>query len=197
MARIPNETISLGDIRILGSSRGACAVCDREVRLVEEHPGRNRTCLLIGVHGPRTARCSGSRAPGKAWHDGCHLPAWSELSDHDKGQALAFAWKIHWERSYAYARDNYPPRFTHPTLAALAAHDGDPGCVGGRYYVARYATSVLGSLGERLPAIPNPWASTGIPLRPEPSTVPEPTYFLAARILGDDECQRLMEAADA
>jgi hypothetical protein len=51
------------------------------------------------------------------------LPAWSELSDLDKGCALMFLHKRDWEGE-PYAIENYPARYCdHPALLALSPRD--------------------------------------------------------------------------
>jgi hypothetical protein len=193
---IRSETITLnGGVRLLGGSRGACTVCDADVRTVREHPGRRVSGTLIGVHGPRDARCAGSRQPGRPWIEACHLPAWEALSDHDKGQSLAFEWKAYWERSFSYARENYPPDFEHPALRQVADLPSVDNYVSGTYYTSHYAASVVSSLGEPLERVPNPWKDAGWTLRPEPSTIREPLIFMAQRILGEDEVARLQDVA--
>lgn len=98
----------------------ACTVCDEIVKNLAP-PNRSGVFFLkIRVHGPRGNRCPGSKQSGKAWAEAAHLPLWDELSDVDKGAALMFVWKAHWENSFAYARDNYPATYRdHPTLVGL------------------------------------------------------------------------------
>lgn len=192
MPTLTRETIDLGaGVRLLPFGRTACSVCDADVRLVQEHPGRRRTRLIAGVHGPRQDRCSGSRLAGKPWVLGSHLPTWVDMSDRDKGQALMFAHKCWWEQSYQYARENYPPRYEHPLLAQMGAMEPV------NSWSARHASGVVAMLGERLDSVPNFWAqySSGNPFARLPSRVPEPSIEMARRILGEAEVQRLMELA--
>jgi hypothetical protein len=51
------------------------------------------------------------------------LPAWTELSDRDKGEALMHAWKVGQE-GREYARENYSATFRdHPVLRQLTSDD--------------------------------------------------------------------------
>lgn len=79
---------------------------------------------VIHVHGPRKNRCPGSRQPILSWMEATQLPTWDDMSELDKGCALMFVWKVHWEKSYPYARSNYPCRYKeHPELVALCEKD--------------------------------------------------------------------------
>jgi hypothetical protein len=100
-----------------GSS--ACTVCDEpvELKLSASRVGRRTP---IKAHGPRGNRCPGGLQPGKLWLEASNLPSWDELTDIDKGCALMFVWKCHWERDFSYARENYPAIFRdHPALVDL------------------------------------------------------------------------------
>lgn len=155
MSRIQSETFSPAPgVRLLGHRRAVCAECRREVHQVNGPRVRPGVHLLVtGVHGPRDERCAGSHQAPLPWIEACGLPAWADLSDHDKGQALDFAWMCHWERDYHYARENYPPTFRHPVLAELAAWAGEPGGGGppplgqGRGQADRLASDVRGATG--------------------------------------------------
>jgi hypothetical protein len=185
MNTISDTTIELpGGRRLLGTGRGICATCGQEVRLVDESR-RVTTQRVVGVHGPRGSRCEGSRLPGLPWLEACNLPGWAEMSDHDRGQALAFAHKVWWEQSYAYARQNYPPRYTGDGLADLGAIEP------GGYYSARHASAVVRSLGEPVPSVPNFWAQHGAAFGRYPARAPEPLVDMARRVLGEAEVERL------
>ena len=97
----------MSTIRQVELGYAPCTVCDQDVRLRLSDGTRTRR-VPVGVHGPRGDRCPGSRKPGKTFLEYTGLPTWDRMSDLDKGCALMFLWKCHWERSYAYARDNYP-----------------------------------------------------------------------------------------
>lgn len=97
---------------------GVCPVCDEVVPWLTQRSANSPIKLF--KHGPRNNRCPGSHGPRVPWLEATRLPKWDDLSDVDKGAILAFIWKIHWERSYAYARDNYPATFfDHPMLINL------------------------------------------------------------------------------
>ena len=197
MALISSTTQILpSGVRLLGAGRTVCAVCDRDVRQVMEHPGRRVTRLLVGVHGPADHRCPGSRELGKTFHEAAHLPVWDALDDHDKGEALMFAHKVSWERDYAYARENYPPAFTHPLLVEVAAIPAGE-YVGGTYWTCRYAFSVVGSLGVPLESVPNPWAASPTVFHREPQYVRESLIGMACRVLGAEADQLLNQGAAA
>jgi hypothetical protein len=153
----------------------ACTTCD------EIHPWlAQRTpkspCLLY-AHGPRGHRCPGSHQPGQPWLEATRLPTWDELSDVDKGAVLMFVWKCHWERSYAYARDNYPATYRdHPMLVDL---DRATRC--------RYATAVIRARFGSYDGGRSVWP------RPRPGG----PQYMAERGLGDFEWQRLYDLAMA
>lgn len=98
----------------------ACTVCDEIVPIKYSARVGIGGKLPIWVHGPRGNRCPGGGIPGTGWLVASRLPQWDGLTDLDKGAALMHAWKVHWEASPAYARENYPVRyFDHPELLAL------------------------------------------------------------------------------
>lgn len=113
---------------------GACPVCNEVHKLTEHHNqpsyinkyGIRQKGFLLIVHGPRGDRCAGSHTKPLPWLEASGLPAWDEMSDLDKGAALLFVWKCHWERSYGYARDNYPA--TYIDDERLRALDPDEAC---------------------------------------------------------------------
>jgi len=107
------------EFRQIDSGFAACAVCDEVVPFCRSLQKMRKPCP-IRVHGPRGNRCSGSHQVGRDWVTASHLPTWDEMSDLDKGCALLFTWKVSRERSYIYARDNYPASYReHPLLVAL------------------------------------------------------------------------------
>lgn len=110
----------------------ACPECDEIVALAISKPG-----APLRVHGPRNARCPGGGGPGRSWLESTGLPSWSEMTDVDRGCALLFRWKVEWERSYIYARDNYPAVYRDsPVLRALDRFDS-----------CRHATAVVRESG--------------------------------------------------
>lgn len=116
------DTMETKEYREIPFGFDACTVCDEVVPHLRERRLNTRPSLRL--HGPRGNRCEGSHQQGKPWIEAAGLPAWDELSDLDKGNALMFVWKCHWEHSYIYARENYPATFTdHPVLRELSAHE--------------------------------------------------------------------------
>ncbi len=106
--------------REIPAGSAACTVCDEIVEHLSKPRPRVGERRHIKQHGARDNRCPGGGKPGKTWLEASRLPVWDELSDIDKGNALMFVWKCHWEKSYAYARDNYPATFTdQPVLRDL------------------------------------------------------------------------------
>ena len=190
MSVISATTIQLpGDRRLVGAGRTICSVCGKEVQSVDEHPRRRMTYMVARAHGSPANRCPGSRQRGMPWLDACQLPTWQDMTDHDKGQALAFVTKACSERDYAYTRKNWPVQYTGPGLDDLAAVEPV------NYYSARHASAVVDTLGDRLESVPNPLS--GFPatlLRVHPPTMREPASWMAQRVLGD-EYHRLIEAA--
>jgi hypothetical protein len=150
----------------------ACTVCGD---VVENLVTRRHGIPPIKVHGPRGNRCPGSREVGKPWIEATGLPAWDELSDVDKGCVLMFLWKCHWERSYSYARDNYPATFrNHPMLVEL---DRDTRC--------RYASAVARLKFGSYDGGSAPW--------PQPR--PGGPLDMSERGLDDTEWKRLYDLA--
>lgn len=106
-------------LRVIPLGSGACPVCDEVVPLAQSKAKVGQPTPLR-FHGPRRSPCAGSGQPAKPWHLAVGLPAWDDMSDLDKGAALMFVWKAHWERDYAYAREHYPVRFVDdPRLVRL------------------------------------------------------------------------------
>ena len=101
----------------------ACTVCD-EVHPIRRRPNAGQTRMPIYTHGPRGNRCPGGGQPGKTWTETRRLPLWEDMTDVDRGAALMFLWKCHWERNFQYARENYPCTYRgHPDLVALSERD--------------------------------------------------------------------------
>lgn len=139
--------------RVVPRGHDVCTVCDQIVRQL--HEPRLLTRPSLRTHGPRGNRCPGSHQPGQPWIEASHLPTWDQLTDVDKGRALMFVWKCHWERSYAYARDNYPATYAdHPMLLALQRSErcrhATAVCRGDvdRQSVPSTYQAVLGRIGE-------------------------------------------------
>jgi hypothetical protein len=91
---------------------GKCRDCGRVLTLTWTGNG-----ALI-VHGPRAARCPGSGRPPVPWLQASGLPAWTDLTDLDKGAAVLQARYPGWPQLQ-------PPYFDHPVLLSLgtdAAH---------------------------------------------------------------------------
>lgn len=131
---------------------GACTVCDEVHPLTQHHKvpsyinqyGVRHKPFLMPVHGPRGNRCAGSHTRPKPWLDATALPTWDEMPEPDRGAALMFAWKVHWERSRSYAKSNYPVRYVeHPLLTAFDLNDADD-----RNTACRHATAVCGTWAE-------------------------------------------------
>ncbi|MEV1315467.1 hypothetical protein AB0J14_05200 [Micromonospora arborensis] len=145
------DTATQPAYRLIPLGSGACATCDEVHPLTDRHQQpavRNRYGVthkryLLPVHGPRGNRCPGGHTEPKAWLAASGLPSWDDMTDLDRGAALMFVWKVSWEASYFYARENYPATYIdHPTLAAL---DVSEAC--------RHARQVAGTwaeAGERL-----------------------------------------------
>lgn len=132
--------------RQIPSGEGACTICDEVHPLTQNHKepsyinkyGIRQKAYLMRVHGPRGNRCPGSHTKPKPWIEAVGLPDWDDMTDLDRGAALMFLWKCYWERSYAYARDNYPATYINdPRLLALDARDA-----------CRHASAVAGSHRE-------------------------------------------------
>ncbi|MER7433152.1 hypothetical protein ABT341_00330 [Pseudonocardia alni] len=101
----------------------ACTVCD-EIHPVRTRPLPGVRRMPIYSHGPRGNRCPGGGLPGKTWIQTRRLPQWQDMTDLDRGAVLMFLWKVHWERSFAYARENYPCTYRDaPALVALTKRD--------------------------------------------------------------------------
>jgi hypothetical protein len=120
---------------------GLCGTCDQVVPLSPGKAwGRVQYPAVMYVHGPRSARCAGSRQPPVPWVQATGLPGWDAMSDLDRGAALMFAWKVQRE-GYVYARENYPARYhDHTDLVALSAEDPASAC--------RHARAVCGSWAD-------------------------------------------------
>jgi hypothetical protein len=119
---------------------GLCGTCDQVVRLSPgKGYGRVRHPAVMYVHGPRGARCAGSRQRPVPWLQASGLPAWDEMSEADRGAALMFTWKVQRE-GYMYARDNYSARYLDD--AGLLALDG--------YAACRHASAVAGTWREAI-----------------------------------------------
>jgi hypothetical protein len=114
---------------------GACPACDRVLRVSPGKAwGRVRHPAAIFVHGPRPARCPGSRQRPRPWLQATGLPQWDEMTALDQGAALLHLWKRQREGA-RYAIDNYPDDyFDHPDLVAL---DRETAC--------RHAASIAGT----------------------------------------------------
>ena len=132
--------------RRIESGHGACSICNEVFALTNRHGqpsfvnryGVRQKAYLLPIHGPRDNRCNGGHQKPKPWLEASGLPSWDEMTDVDKGSALMFAWKVHWERDRMYAKENYPARYVnHPLLVAL---DTNEAC--------RHATAVAGTWGE-------------------------------------------------
>lgn len=121
-----------------------CSVCDKDVRLRLSDGTRTRRAP-VGVHGPRGDRCPGSRQPGKTFMEYTGLSGWDGMSELDRGAALMFVWKVEWERSYRYARENYPARYVEDPL--LVSLDDEDSC--------RHARIVTGGHREILAKLGN------------------------------------------
>lgn len=110
-----------------------CTVCDQDI----EH---RRSGLRLGeippvkVHGPVGDRCPGGGKQGKTFMEYTGLPEWDDMSELDKGCALLFVWKVEWERSWRYAKENYP--CVYRDAEVLAGLDVDDSC--------RHANTVTG-----------------------------------------------------
>jgi len=84
------------------------------------HPRAKPRPSVIHTHGPHSNRCPGSRKAVVPWIVASELPTWDDMSDLDKGCALMFVWKVHWEKSFPYAKNNYPCQYKdHPDLKSL------------------------------------------------------------------------------
>lgn len=133
----PDPVPAAEPTRDIPFGHAACTVCDEVVALAMSK-ARIRQPVPIFVHGPRGNRCPGGGIPGKRWVDAQGLPLWEDMSDLDRGCVLLFLWKVHWERSYSYARENYPCRYLDdPRLAALGERDA-----------CRHASQVAGTYRE-------------------------------------------------
>ena len=160
------------EYREVPPGQAACPVCDTVVPVLRHRAG---TPAIVYVHGPRADRCPGSRQEGVSWIESTRLPNWDELSDVDKGCALMFIWKVHWERSYIYARDNYPATYRdHPMLLALPVADR-----------CRYANAVCKQKFGSFEGGRTQWPT---PRRGGPLDMSE-------RGLGEDEWKRLYDLA--
>lgn len=114
------NTTPVRAFREIPAGSSACTVCDEIVEHLAKPRPRVGERRHIKQHGPRDNRCPGGGKPGKPWLEASRLPSWDELTDIDKGNALMFVWKCHWEKSYAYAREHYAATFTdHPVLREL------------------------------------------------------------------------------
>lgn len=110
-----------------------CTACDEivEWKWSAQRVGQRTP---IRVHGPREARCPGGLKPGKTFMEYTGLPEWRDMSDLDKGCALMFVWKVDWERSWRYAKENYP--CVYRDAEVLRGLDVDDSC--------RHANAVTG-----------------------------------------------------
>jgi hypothetical protein len=99
---------------------GACPACDRVMRVSPGKSwGRVTWPAAMFVHGPRAARCPGSRQRPRPWLEASGLPRWEQMSSLDQGAALLHVWKRLREGA-RYAIDNYPAEyFDDPELVGL------------------------------------------------------------------------------
>lgn len=126
--------------------KAICRECDQPYALVDHgepfinrHGVRQRPRVLP-INGPRGNRCPGSHQPPKPWLEATGLPDWEDMNDYDRGAALMFLWKCHWEKSFPCPRENYPARyFDHPLLVEL---DPETACT--------HAVKVAGSWSQAL-----------------------------------------------
>jgi len=117
------DTTPVRAYREIPAGSSACTACDEIVEHLSKPRPRVGERRHIKQHGPRDSRCLGGGKPGKPWLEASRLPAWDELTDVDKGNALMFVWKCHWEKSYSYAREHYPATFRdHPVLRDLPSN---------------------------------------------------------------------------
>lgn len=125
------HTTTAPTYRPVPAGSGACTVCDEVHPLTNRHDQPSfinrhnvrQKAYLLPIHGPRNNRCDGSHHEPKPWLDATGLPSWDDMSDLDRGAALMFVWKVKREADYAYARDNYPARYSdHPILRDLDVH---------------------------------------------------------------------------
>lgn len=132
--------------RPIGPFHGACTTCNEVHPLTDRHKqpavrnkyGITHKRFLLPVHGTNGDRCPGSHTEPQPWLIATGLPTWDDMTDADRGAALMFAWKVQWERNYAYARENYPARYIdHPLLTALTESEA-----------CRHASAVAGTWDE-------------------------------------------------
>jgi len=117
-------------------------VCDQDIEL-RVRALRVGEAPPVRPHGPDDDRCPGSGKPGRTFLEYTGLPGWDDMSDLDKGCALLFVWKVDWERSWLYAKENYP--CVYRDAEVLRGLDVDDSC--------RHAKTVTGghrAIGERL-----------------------------------------------
>lgn len=127
------ENTAASAIRKVEFGFSVCTVCDQDVEWKWSAQKMGQP-TPIRVHGPRDDRCPGGLRPGKTFLEYTGLPDWDGMSDLDKGCALMFVWKVEWERSWRYAKDNYPCRYRD--TAVLSGLDVDDSC--------RHAQAVTG-----------------------------------------------------
>jgi len=127
-------------MRYIPEHKAVCPVCYGIYKftsgMTAYHPNCKPRPSVIHTHGPRGNRCSGSRKAIVPWIVASELPTWDIMTELDKGCALLFVWKVHWEKSFPYAKNNYPCQYKeHPDLRSL---DKAPSCRHARIVTGGY-----------------------------------------------------------